>query len=189
MLIKMILFGCGLALSYYIINKYYTAKRKSDDPILRRVQSHLDELRDRGFEVAAIYLQGSQNYGLEMQEPGYWSDVDTKAIVVPSFEDVALGKDPVSETIELANGEQIDVKDVRLMCANFEKQNVSYLELLFTEWKIVNPKYRKALEPLWEARSRIAAFDKVRFVKAVARNEYGKEESAMSSVSEAERED
>jgi len=77
----------------------------------------LDELRKRGFKPIYLALYGSQNYKLENSQ----SDVDTKAMVLPSLRDIVLNKKPVSRTITLKNGEQCDVKDMRLMLENFKK--------------------------------------------------------------------
>ena len=41
----------------------------------------------------------------------------------------------------MENNEHIDVKDIRLMFDNFKKQNINFLEILFTKFGIVNEKY------------------------------------------------
>ena len=59
-----------------------------------------------------LYFQhynGSQNYGLDIYDNDYMSDVDTKAIILPSFEDIVLNREPKSTTIVLDNNEHIDV--------------------------------------------------------------------------------
>ena len=76
--------------------------------ILERVQEHYEEAKtifpeDR---IVGIFLQGSQNYGLELPT----SDVDTKLIVVPTFEDIALNKKPVSTTYVRANDEEVSAQ-------------------------------------------------------------------------------
>lgn len=55
-----------------------------------------------------VALQGSQNYNLEYEE----SDVDTKAIIVPTLEDIVKNKKSVSYTHVRDNDEHVDVKDV-----------------------------------------------------------------------------
>ena len=93
-------------------------------------------------EWLVIALYGSQNYGTQVAT----SDIDSKMIVFPSFEDVIFAKPLISHIVDMPdNGEQIDVKDIRLMCNNFLKQNINYLEILFTKYYIVNPKYAKIL--------------------------------------------
>ena len=44
----------------------------------------------------------------------------------------------------------------------------SYIELLFTNWKIVNPKYAKLIQPLWDHRATIAAYNTNQFVRCIA---------------------
>ena len=90
-----------------------------------------------GYEVFGVFLQGSQNY--EMDYAG--SDIDTKCIVLPSAEDIILNRPPVSTTLILEDNSHIDVKDIRLMWQHFKKQNVNYLEILFTKYRCVPMKY------------------------------------------------
>lgn len=114
-----------------------------ENATMNRVQAHYDEIVARYGEwrVIAVCLVGSQNYGLDEET----SDVDTKAIILPTLEDIIMLKEPVSTTIMLDNGEQIAVKDVRLFVYCLEKQNVNFVETLFTNYYIINPKW----EELW----------------------------------------
>lgn len=124
--------------------------------IMKRVQEHLKYLHQKGYEVAFIALQGSQNYGLDIYTDEYMSDVDTKAVVLPSFEDFVKNRKPVSTTIVLENNEHIDVKDIREMFNTYKKQNINYIETLFTKYKIINVEYADLIEPLFENREKIA---------------------------------
>ena len=124
--------------------------------IIKRVQEHLSYLKSKGYEVVFIALQGSQNYGLDIYNDEYQSDVDTKAVILPSFEDFVRNKTPISTTIVLENNEHIDVKDIRVMLDTYKKQNINYIETLFTKYKIINSKYMDLVEPLFEYREEIA---------------------------------
>lgn len=124
--------------------------------IMKRVQEHLQHLHKLGYEVVFIALQGSQNYGLDIDDENYKSDIDTKAIVLPSFEDFARCSKPVSTTIVLENNEHIDVKDIRVMFDTYKKQNINFVETLFTKYKIISCKYMDLIEPLFEHREEIA---------------------------------
>ena len=84
------------------------------------------------------------------------SDVDTKAIILPSFEDIVLNREPVSTTIVLENNEHIDVKDIRVMFETYKKQNVNFIETLFTDFKIINPKYKDVIQPIFDNNEEIA---------------------------------
>lgn len=107
----------------------------------KRVKEHFEYAQSKGYEVVCCMLQGSQNYGLDVYTDDYKSDVDTKAIVLPKFEDFCRNNEPVSTTLILPNNEHCDVKDIRIMFKTFEKQNINFIEILFTEFFEVNPKY------------------------------------------------
>lgn len=140
-------------------------QQEKDRIVMNRVQSHYDEAlqffpRDR---IVGIFLQGSQNYGLDI--PG--SDVDTKLIVVPTFKDIAMNRRPVSATHIRENEEHIDWKDIRLYMQTFRKQNLNFLEILFTDFAIVNPIYEKQWNRLVEAREAITHFNPYRSVQSM----------------------
>lgn len=121
--------------------------------------------------IVGCFLQGSQNYGLETCH----SDVDTKLIVVPTFEDLAFNKQPVSTTFIRENQEHTDDKDIRLYIETFRKQNLNFLEILFTDYKIVNPLYEKEWNKLVEHREEIAHYDFLRAVtsmRGIAMNKF-----------------
>lgn len=133
--------------------------------IMKRLQEHYDEALEYFPEnrIVGIFLQGSQNYGLDYEG----SDIDTKLIVVPSLEDIVLNKKPVSTTHVRANDEHIDFKDVRLYMDTFKKQNLNFLEILFTPFKIINPMYANEWNRLVEAREEIARMNEFRAVKSM----------------------
>lgn len=150
-------------------NKDYCVAAQSyeEEVVNQALEKHWEELYQRGYDVAVLFVQGSQNYNLAEYSDEYCSDVDTKAIVVPSLEDFIKGASPVSTTIVLDNNEHIDVKDIRLMFSNFQKMNISYIELLYTKYKKINPKYETEIMRLIEARDDIAAINNVQFVKCI----------------------
>lgn len=110
-------------------------------------------------EMFVLVLQGSQNYGLDIYTDEYKSDIDTKAIVIPSLEDVVMNKKPISTTHILPNNEHLDIKDIRLYFDNFKKQNINFIEILFSHYYIVNPKYRDLWEELVAGRELIAHYN------------------------------
>ena len=132
---------------------------------MERVQGHLDE--SLGYfdyhQIVGIFLQGSQNYKLDTPQ----SDVDTKLIVTPCFRDVATNHKPISTTHIRENNEHIDFKDIRLYMDTFRKQNLNFLEILFTTYKIVNDEYAHEWSRLVEARERIARMNPYRAVKSM----------------------
>ena len=142
-----------------------TPKQIRHDKIMKRVQEHYDEALQYFPEeqIVGVFLQGSQNYELDYEG----SDVDTKLIVVPSFRDICLNKKPVSTTHIRANDEHTDWKDIRLYMETFRKQNLNFLEILFTDFYIVNPMYKEEWDRLVEAREFIARMNPYRAVKSM----------------------
>lgn len=129
----------------------------STEAIMKRVEEHHQEAISLGYEVVGTFLQGSFNYGGGMSDEQ--SDVDTKCLVLPSFEDVCLNRKPVSFTHMRENNEHIDIKDIRLYIECFRKQNINFVEILFTEFKIINPKYAVPMQKLIEARENIGRYN------------------------------
>lgn len=113
--------------------------------------------------IVGIFLQGSQNYGMGTDK----SDIDTKCIIVPSLKDIIFNKSPISTTHILLNDEHIDIKDIRLIFNNFRKQNINYIEILFTKYFILNPRYKKLWNELVEDREAIAKYNPYTAVKAI----------------------
>ena len=78
-------------------------ERSHDEKIMRRLSEHLDAVKEKHPEWVGIFLQGSQNYKLDYEG----SDVDSKLIVLPSFEDFVLNRKPYSYTHIMENDEHI----------------------------------------------------------------------------------
>ena len=93
----------------------------TEQEIFNRVKEHHEEAKSLGYNVVATILQGSQNYGLEIDCEEYHSDVDTKCIVIPSFDDFCSNKGRISTTYVRANNEHIDFKDVGTLFELFRK--------------------------------------------------------------------
>lgn len=133
--------------------------------IMKGVQEHYEEALQHfpKHQIVGCFLQGSQNYGLDYEG----SDIDTKLIVVPSFADICLNRKPISTTHVRENNEHIDWKDVRLYMETFRKQNLNFLEILFTDFYIINPMYKEEWDRLVEAREFIARMNPYRAVKSM----------------------
>lgn len=112
--------------------------------------------------VIFVGCYGSQNYGLAYEG----SDYDFKAVIVPSFEEIVHGKKMVSTTIELRDG-LCDVKDIRLMMNCWKKQNVNFVELLFTKHRWVNSDYEDVLTTLFDIREEVVHYDEKHAVDCI----------------------
>jgi predicted nucleotidyltransferase len=137
----------------------------SDKWICDKVIEHYEEALHYfdNDKIVGIFYQGSRNYGLDYEE----SDVDTKLIVVPTFKDIAMNKQPVSTTHCRANDEHIDFKDIRLYIETFRKQNLNFLEILFTPYFIINPLYKEEWKKLVIHREEIARMNPKRAIQSM----------------------
>ena len=154
----------------------------SDEYIMKGVAEHLDEAKEyfNPNRIVGIFYQGSGNYGLDYEK----SDVDTKLIITPTFKDIAFNKSPISTTHIRDNEEHIDFKDIRLYIQTFRKQNINFLEILFTDFKWVNYHYAPFWDILVEHREEIARynlFQAVKSMKGVAMEKYHAMEHAYPS--------
>lgn len=132
--------------------------------IMNRLKQDYDMLNEKGHEVVGVFLQGSQNY--ELDSDG--SDIDTKAILLPKFDNFLFNSKPISTTIELdPSKEHIDIKDIRLMFNTFKKQNINFIEILFTKYKFINSKYKKLFQLMIDNRERIARYDIYRALNCI----------------------
>lgn len=135
------------------------------DEIMPRIWHHYNETL--GYfpdnHIVGVWLQGSQNYGLGLPT----SDVDTKCILTPTLKDICKNAAPVSTTHIRANEEHTDWKDIRLYCETFRKQNLNFLEILFTPYFVVNPLYTEQWNRLVAAREGIARMNPWRAVKSM----------------------
>lgn len=146
---------------------------RSDELIMDLVREHYNEALEHFPEdrIVCLVLQGSQNYGLETM----YSDVDTKLILTPTFEDIAMNRQPISTTYVRADNSHTDWKDIRLMLQTFRKCNLNFLEILFSPYCIVNPLYAEEWNRLVQDNELIANYDPCKAVKTMrglARRKY-----------------
>jgi predicted nucleotidyltransferase len=106
--------------------------------MLKDMKKFIEE--EYGYKVAYLGLYGSQNYNLDTPK----SDIDLRAIVIPSLNDLVRGRKPVSKTLHINQGkvEQVDVKDIREYLKLLKKGNPAYLEPLFTDHYVVDDEFK-----------------------------------------------
>lgn len=112
--------------------------------------------------IIGAFLVGSQNYNLDIES----SDIDVKVYVLPSINSIIENGKPESSTWVQNDGSHIDYKDFRLVINELEKGSPNMLETLFTDYYIVNPKYRYLISRLRAYRERIAVIDQNRTFNA-----------------------
>lgn len=132
--------------------------------IMDRLQENYDTVINQGYELVGIFLQGSQNYELDYED----SDIDCKAVILPKFNDFVLCSKMASTTHVLDNNEHIDIKDIRLMFDCFKKQNINFVEILFTKYKIINPKYESFWQRLIDNNEMIAHYNNYASVNCIS---------------------
>ena len=139
-----------------------------DMKIVERVIEHFKYLESLGYEVVCTCLQGSQNYGLDEYSDEYVSDVDTKSIILPTLKDFIMASPPVSKVEIMDNDEHAEVKDIRVMFDMFKKMNLSYIELLYSKYVYVNPKWIDYVYNLFLYRDEIASYNRNQFLRCIA---------------------
>ena len=132
-----------------------------------RVREHRDFIvNECGFpedRILGVFLYGSQNYGTDLPT----SDVDTKAIIIPTEMDAIFGKLKVKE-YHLPNDEHCEVMDIRHLIDNFKKQNINFTEILYTDYKWVNPRYAQLWQNVFVAnREKISHYDMQKAVVSI----------------------
>lgn len=135
--------------------------------VVERLNIHYQYAKDKIDEnrIIGIFLAGSQNYGTSIET----SDVDTKLLIVPSLNDIYKNKRGESSTFYLPDesNDQMTIKDIRAAITEFKKQNLNMLEILYTDYKIINPGYENIWNELEKYKEDIAKFNRVAAVKTV----------------------
>lgn len=129
----------------------------TDEWIMNGVREHYEEAKQYFDEskIIGIFYQGSANYNLDYED----SDIDTKVLLVPELDDIIFNRKAISTTHIRENNEHIDLKDIRVYFQTFRKQNINFLEILFTKYYIINPKYEDLWNILVKHREEIAHYN------------------------------
>ena len=137
----------------------------SDEWIKSEMKEHLKESIKRrgGQKIVGLFYQGSGNYGLDTAN----SDVDTKLILVPTLREVAMNDKPISTTHIRENEAHTDEKDIRLYIDTFRKQNLNFLEILFTPYYYINDAFAEQWARLVKVREEIAHMNVWRAVQSM----------------------
>ena len=149
-----------------------------------------DYLKEKGYNVVYLCIFGSQNYGLDIYTDDYKSDIDFKAVIIPTLDDLVYNCKPISTTIEY-NGGQIDLKDIRSWVDTLVKANPTYIETLYTSLGIINEDYREYIIPILRLRFALLYSLRAQFARAVygmARaREAAFEHPCLSCISDIEK--
>ena len=113
--------------------------------IFKQLEKHRQAVIEYGIpenQILGIFLYGSQNYNCDTVN----SDVDSKAIIIPTYHDLCCGS-PVIKELHLDNGEHCEIKDIREMVKMWRKQNINFLEIFYTKYCLINTIYKD----IWES--------------------------------------
>lgn len=132
--------------------------------VMARVKKHYDSaVRRYGEEaVLGVFLYGSWNYNTNTSD----SDVDTKCILIPNIYHLAIKPYEVKHLHVWPDSEEKDFEvcecmSIMHMAANWKKQNINFLEIMFTPYCIINPLYKDFWEKRFsmEDREKVARYD------------------------------
>ena len=129
------------------------------------LQQHKQVALDAGYaedQIVGVFLYGSQNYGLATEN----SDVDTKVIIIPTLEDLCAKKAGFVKEYKY-NDEKVIVMDLIHLVENFKKQNINYVEILFTDYSWINPKNEWIWKSLISMKGHIASYDENKAVQSM----------------------
>lgn len=123
--------------------------KQREKELFDALKNQKEALESKGYVVAYICVHGSQNYGLDIYTEDYQSDIDIKAVVVPTLDDLIENSKPVSEVVKTEWG-QCDVKDIRSYTQTLLKANPAYLETLLTNYYINDENFEEEINQMRE---------------------------------------
>lgn len=134
--------------------------------LMKALSSQKKLLESQGYSVAYICIYGSQNYGLELNNEEYQSDIDMKAIIVPTLDDLVRNSKPISTTIDTKWG-QCDLKDIRPYFQTLLKANPAYVETLYTDYYIVDDKFKNEFYNIFKLKDDLVKTLSAQFIRAM----------------------
>lgn len=107
--------------------------------IMERVQKHYDKAVEHygAGAVLGVFCYGSWNYNTALEN----SDVDTKCILIPNLYSLAIKPYEVKHLH--VDDEVCECMSIMHMVANWKKQNINFVEIMFTDYCIINPLYQE----------------------------------------------
>ena len=137
--------------------------------VMDRVKLHYEKAVEHyGKEnVLGVFLYGSQNYDCDLPN----SDVDTKCILVPDLYHLAIKPYEIKHLhIPRGDGEfeVCECMPIQHMVSNWKKQNPNFLEILYTEYYVINQDYWYEWQDFLRIREDIAHYDVNKGLKSIA---------------------
>lgn len=139
----------------------------TDEQIMEQLTIHHNEaIKKYGYDrVLGTFLYGSQNYQADNEK----SDVDSISIVVPTLQDLIDETHKPQDCIYLGedNEEIVFIYDIRYFLNGLKNSVMSYLEMLFTKYYILNPKWKTEWDNLIMRREEIVKMNPEQFGQRV----------------------
>ena len=114
--------------------------------------------------VLGVFCYGSWNYNTAFED----SDVDTKCILIPNLWDLAIK--PFAVKHLYVDDEVCECMTIMHMVDNWKKQNINFLEIMFTDYCIINPLYAQMWNECFpiEMREKVARYDLPTAIKSMS---------------------
>lgn len=125
-----------------------------------RLREHLSEALSSNPKIKDWFIiaaNGSVNYDLDYKD----SDIDSKLLVIPDIHQLIWNNVHNYLHVMSDNEEHCEVKDVRNYFYTILKQNINFVETLFSDYVVVNPKYADIWEVFVAMREEIAFYDPI----------------------------
>ena len=110
--------------------------------------------------IIGVFLYGAQNYNMADE----LSDVDTKCLYVPSFDELIFPNTLVNKDRTLENGEHITFIDIRNFMRSIRMSDPMLMEALFTDYFILGPCFEELWNDFISYREAISRFQPYAFV-------------------------
>jgi len=123
-------------------------------------------LESQGHSICYIALNGSQNYGLELHTDDYQSDIDMKAVIVPTLDDLIENSKPISTSVETEWG-KCDLKDIRSYFQTLIKANPAYIETLYTKYYIVDERFHTEFNEIFRLKDKLVEVLSAQFLRSM----------------------
>ena len=134
--------------------------------VMERVQKHYDKAIEHygAGAVLGVFCYGSWNYNTALEN----SDVDTKCILIPNLYSLAIKPYEVKHLH--IDDEVCECMSIMHMVANWKKQNINFVEIMFTDYCIINSLYQEVWYGYFskKMRERIARYDIAAAVKSMS---------------------
>jgi predicted nucleotidyltransferase len=112
--------------------------------------------------VLATFLYGSQNYKLDTEK----SDIDTQSIIIPSISELLSMRQPINFYNNLEDKSLMGHRDLRILLHDLTRAESTMMQLLYTEYRIINPAYYAIFSELILHREKIAECNKAQILYA-----------------------